>query len=272
MSYIKAVTEAGDTLIIENYYSSRWNKKNIRRGKNHQKTKESQERCNERKAVRNMIALLNANFKPGDCHLVLDYRPENRPSTPGEAKENIKPFLRKMRRLYKNGGILFRYVEACEFGKSGGLHHHLVISGGVSVEDIRKKWPFGRSHFTPLDDTGEYSKLAAYILKNRKYWKAVGGTGTQYSRSRNMVVPQPHKQVVKTADGYYENPRERKGWRLAPDTLVQGTTEEGWPYMRYILIRDKKGGRHESRHIHHNGIQGQVPIRHRGVRNHASGH
>ena len=139
MSYIKAVTEAGDTLIIENYYSSRWNKKNIRRGKNHQKTKESQERCNERKAVRNMIALLNANFKPGDCHLVLDYRPENRPSTPGEAKENIKPFLRKMRRLYKNGGILFRYVEACEFGKSGGLHHHLVISGGVSVEDIRKK-------------------------------------------------------------------------------------------------------------------------------------
>ena len=95
MSYIKAVTEAGDTLIIENYYSSRWNKKNIRRGKNHQKTKESQERCNERKAVRNMIALLNANFKPGDCHLVLDYRPENRPSTPGEAKETSNPFCGK---------------------------------------------------------------------------------------------------------------------------------------------------------------------------------
>lgn len=91
-----------------------------------------------------------------------------------------------------------------------------------------------------MDDTGEYSKLASYLLKNRKYWRAAGGTGKQYSPSRNLDRPEPEKTIIKTADGYYEKPREKKGWNVAPGTEKYFTTEAGWPYMRYILVKKQQ--------------------------------
>lgn len=82
MPYIKAVTKAGNTLIIEKYYSSRWHKKGVERSANLRKTTEAQEKSNLRKAERKLTVLLNANFAGGDYHLVLDYRPDSRPPTP----------------------------------------------------------------------------------------------------------------------------------------------------------------------------------------------
>lgn len=82
MPYIKAITKAGNTLIIEKYYSSRWHKKGVERNINLNKTTEAQEKCNLRKAERKLTILLNANFTGGDYHLVLDYSPDNRPPTP----------------------------------------------------------------------------------------------------------------------------------------------------------------------------------------------
>ena len=215
MPYIQTKTRAGKTLIIEKYYSGRYRKKNTLRQKNFRKTTEAQEACNERKARRNLTALINANFGSDDYHLVLDYRPEERPATVEEAKDNIRPFIRSLRRMYKKAGLQLKYVESCEFGKKGALHHHLVINGGVPTAEIARKWKYGWSHFNQLDDTGEYSRLASYIIKNRKQWKWCGGTGRQYSPSRNMKVPERKTEVIKTRDGYYEKPRERKGCPLS---------------------------------------------------------
>lgn len=118
------------------------------------------------------------------------------------------------------------------------MHHHIIMNAcAAAMNEMRNKWRFGRIHFNILDDTGEYSRLAKYILKSRKYWKEAGGKGKQYSRSRNMVVPETKKEVVKTADGYYEKPRERKGWYIAPESEAIYTTDAGWPYMRYILVK-----------------------------------
>ncbi len=89
MSYMMAITKAGNTIITEKYYSSRYNKKGIERSVNLHKTTEAQEKCNLRKAVRKVTILMNANFKGGDWHLVLDYSPDNRPATPrGSQKEH----------------------------------------------------------------------------------------------------------------------------------------------------------------------------------------
>ncbi len=241
MPYIQTKTRAGKTLIIEKYYSGRYRKKNTLRQKNFRKTTEAQEACNERKARRNLTALINANFGSDDYHLVLDYRPEERPATVEEAKDNIRPFIRSLRRMYKKAGLQLKYVESCEFGKKGALHHHLVINGGVPTAEIARKWKYGWSHFNQLDDTGEYSRLASYIIKNRKQWKRCGGTGRQYSHSRDMKMPERKTEVIKTRDGYYEKPRERKGWHLAGYSVEHGYTKDGWPYMRYILIRDESG-------------------------------
>ena len=241
MSYICAVTKAGRTLITEKYYTSRYNKKGIERSHNHKKTSEAQERCNLRKAERKVTILLNANFGPGDWHLVLDYTPDHRPASPEEARNNARPFLEKTRRLYRKAGIEMKYVEVVEFGKKGALHHHIIMNACPEVmEDMRKKWSFGRIHFNLLDDTGEYSALAAYILKSRKWWKKAGGKNKQYTRSRNLHVPETKKTVIKTAEGYYEKPRTKKGWQLKKETEVHFVTEAGWPYMRYILVKNGK--------------------------------
>lgn len=242
MAYIRAMTKAGNTLIVEKYYSSRYNKKGIRRSVNSKETSEAQEKCNHRKAERKVTILLNANFRPGDWHLVLDYAPGNRPSTPEEARRNIRPFIEKTRRLYRKAGMEMKYIEVVEFGKRGGLHHHIIINSCAGAMDqIRGKWPHGRIHVNPLDDTGEYSQLARYILKSRKYWKKAGGKKKQYSPSRNLYVPETKKTVIRTADGYYEKPRERNGYYVKKDTEEHFTTKAGWPYMRYILVNERRG-------------------------------
>lgn len=134
-----------------------------------------------------------------------------------------------------------KYIETCEFGKKGALHHHMVVNScaGTTTADIRKKWPHGRVHFNPLDDSGEYSKLAAYLLKNRMYWRKCGGTGKQYSPSRNLIRPVTKKVVVQ-AERYYEKPRERKGYYVAADSERHFMTEAGWPYMRYIIVKGER--------------------------------
>ena len=87
MPYIKATTVAGQTVMIEKYYSSRWGRKGIERSANLKKTSEEQERVNQRQAIRTVTLLLNANFGPDDYHLVLDYTPDQRPATPCESQE-----------------------------------------------------------------------------------------------------------------------------------------------------------------------------------------
>lgn len=78
-------------MIIEKYYTSRWHKKGITRSENTNKTTEAQEKANLRKAIREVTILLNANGRPGDYHLVLDYQPDNRPDTPREGQTERRP-------------------------------------------------------------------------------------------------------------------------------------------------------------------------------------
>ncbi len=95
MPYIMSVTKAGNTIIMEKYYSSRYNKKGIERSANVHKSTEAQDKCNLKKAVRRLTILLNANFGPDDYHLVLDYTPESRPTTPRGSQTEHKTIYRK---------------------------------------------------------------------------------------------------------------------------------------------------------------------------------
>lgn len=237
MPYIMEITKAGRTVMIEKKFSSRYHKKGIKRSPNKGKTSESQEICNTRKAERNLTILMNANFKPGDYHVVIEY--EDKTSDPIEAKKDKSRFLRKLRALYKKYGYELRQISTTEYGKKKkALHHHLVINNvGIDTREIQKLWTEGWIRLSPLDDTGEYSKLAVYMIKNRPYWKAAVGTGHQISTSRNLVRPEPDVKIIQCKNGYYEKPRDKKGYYVAPDSERSFTTEAGWPYMRYILVK-----------------------------------
>ena len=78
MPYIIEVVQAGKTIEVMKYYSSRYGKKGIKRGKRQNLTKEEQIKVNKRAAEKKLRRLINENFQEGDTHLVLDYRKESR--------------------------------------------------------------------------------------------------------------------------------------------------------------------------------------------------
>lgn len=238
MSFIQATTRAGKTIILEQYYAPRHNLKGIERRPNTEDTSEAQEKANAKKAIRELTIILNANFGEGDHHLVLDYKPETRPETPDEAVNDRNIFLRRLRRAYKKAGIPLKYVITTEHGtQNKALHHHLIInneSASVPPEAIQKLWNKGRVHFNLLDNTGQYSQLAAYLLKNRKYWKECGG-GRQWTRSRNLIRPKTYKTIIRM-DIYYNRPKPRKGMYISPGTETEGFTKDGFPYRSCIFV------------------------------------
>lgn len=95
MPYIKAVTKAGKTILIEKYFTSRYKMKGIERRDNEHKTTEQQEKANMRKAVRELTLLMNANFEGGDYHLTLNYRPDERPATPRGSQAGQRKIYQK---------------------------------------------------------------------------------------------------------------------------------------------------------------------------------
>ena len=80
MPYIIEVVQAGRTVEVMKYYSSRYGKKGIKRGERKALTKEEQIKVNKRAAEKKLRRLINENFQEGDTHLVLDYRKERRPA------------------------------------------------------------------------------------------------------------------------------------------------------------------------------------------------
>ena len=128
MPYIIEVVQAGRTVEVMKYYSSRYGKKGIKRGERKALTKEEQIKVNKRAAEKKLRRLINENFQEGDTHLVLDYIKERRPAGRKQMREDADDFLREMRKLYKRHGIPFKYIHVMEIGKKGALHHHLVIN------------------------------------------------------------------------------------------------------------------------------------------------
>ena len=121
MPYIIEVVQAGKTIEVMKYYSSRYGKRGIKRGKRQNLTKEEQIKVNKRAAEKKLRRLINENFQEGDTHLVLDYRKERRPAGRKQMREDADDFLREMRKLYKRHGIPFKYIHVMEIGKKGAL-------------------------------------------------------------------------------------------------------------------------------------------------------
>ena len=162
MPYIEKVTRAGRTVLYERSYSSHIHPPGATRSEKMKDTKESQKKINLRKAITELTILMNANFVPGDYHITLTYERDKRAETVEEAKRDRKIVLDRLRRRKKKEKEICKYIVVTEVGVRGALHHHMVMNQ-VTVEWIRQAWKHGRIDIRPLDDTGQYSKLAEYF-------------------------------------------------------------------------------------------------------------
>ena len=241
MPYIEEKCYAGDTIEIRKYYSSRYKVKGIKRSENKKPTVEEQKVVNSKRAEKELRRIINTNFKEGDYHLVLTYRKEDRTEDKEEIKKQMAKFVRGMREEYKKQGLEFKYVHVAEVGERGALHHHLVVNA-IDPKVINKLWKYGRVKINLLDETGQYKKLASYLIK---YTDKVIGTereiyGKRWNSSKNLEKPRIKKRIVSSKRGYNAEAREIKGYYIDKETVKSGISVfSGFPYYEYTLVKIK---------------------------------
>lgn len=143
-------------------------KKSRRRGRKAKPTKEMQKRLNKINSMYNLYRLIMWNFGEDDIFLDLTYDPNvYEPQTREDANRAIKNFLQRLRRKMRKQGIELKYIYVTEQGKrSHRFHHHLIINGGLSMQEISELWGYGHTKMTnPQPDEAGYLAKAMYMYK-----------------------------------------------------------------------------------------------------------
>lgn len=236
MPYTKTTVIAGKTIEIFKHYSARYKPKGMTRQANRKETPEDVKKINQRQAENRLRWKMNTNFGEGDWHIVLTYRRDNRKRL-AEAKKDLDLFIRRARRLYRNEGEELKYIAVTE-SQSSAPHHHLVINGAVDISKLTKLWEWGRPHLTPLDGSGDYGRLASYLIKetSRTFGTAKAVSKLRYTCSRNLKEPIIHREIIGSSR-WQEEPRAVKGYYIAGE-VERGIHEmTGYPYLHYTMVR-----------------------------------
>lgn len=206
----------------------------IRKKKENPTPKQVQDN-NDRIAIRKLARVINANFGPGDYHVVLT---DAKGMTEEEALKERQLFLRRMRREYKKTGSEMKAVWATEMDPRS--HHHLIMSN-IDIQKIVRQWPHGRVNVLPLDDARDYTKLAEYLIKqtNAAFRDPARATRQRYGRTRNLEDPVVVKQEARACDFDINKIRPVKGYHLDPDSIEEYTNPiTGIPTLTYRMIAD----------------------------------
>lgn len=253
MPYVESICVAGKTVEVERYFTARYGRRGQKPEQKVRPSKEEQLRINNRIAEKKLRRILNANFAPGDYHLILSYaRAKGEPPRdPEDMKDDIAKFLRALRKEYKLAGGELKYIHVAETGSHGARHHHLVInsSSGVSIGTIQRVWSHGRIHVNPLDDSGNYKQLASYLIKYT--CKTIGTPdaiqGKRWNSSKNLVHPVPEVRIITQREWFrsqgVRTPAKyaRKGYMIDKGSIEIGLHSPeygGFGFMRFTMVRD----------------------------------
>lgn len=232
--------KAGKTIeVIETYPSN--NGYNLTRERYDKRTPPSMARYNEKMQVRKLTRLINTNFVNNDFFLTLHYTKADRPK-PETAKKQLSVFLRRLKALYKRNGKELKYIKVSAYGSKGGIHHHIVINNiGIDINKITALWQYSKRtpDFTPLYDTGEYSALASYLIKQSKIGhNAETISGRRYSGSHNLKQPELIKDIYIPKIVWKELPTPKRNYIIDIDSIEAGVNElTGRPYLFYRMIK-----------------------------------
>ena len=247
--YRQRIIRAGNTIEVENTYPTKFGDTLSRkkRGKN---TPEAMQVYNEELAIRKLTRLINTNFIPEDWFVTLHYENHNRPKGYKEAKAELSAFMRQLRKLYKEWGIELKYVKRTARGERGGIHHHVVLPQGVDFRRVTAFWKeFVKATHKArppdcraLYDTGEYSSLAAYIVKQPMVDDDDEGYTKKWIGSRNLKKPveEPPKDINEIK--WKEIPTARPGYYIDEDSIRAGCNPvNGRPYLFYRMVKFPPG-------------------------------
>lgn len=238
MPYIKSVCIAGKTKEVEKYYTRWIQPKGGSRQQRKKETTERQKKVNDRQTVKRLTIIINANFDNKCLYVTFSYTKEQRPDIE-TLKKHKKELLKKMRREYRKENKELKYIETAEIGERGAVHIHMIVNE-INACTLSKLWKYGWIAAKPLDDSGQYRRLAEYFVK---YFKKTRGTDEQiqkkaYNCSRNLKRPEPKKTIMKGMR-FKTEIEVPKGWYLDKESVRHGINEEGYEFLFYMLIKEK---------------------------------
>lgn len=245
MPYRHEMCKAGKTRQHTYYYAARADTKEGSRRKKENETSEAQKKVNSRQAVKKLTWELNENFDGTSLYVTWSFAKENRPAGKDELRAVVDKLLRDIRKEYKRAGNTAKYVWVAEVGERGAAHIHMVLNA-IEVARLKKCWNKGWIDIKPMDDSGQYRKLAAYFVKySEKTMKTCEGfSGRRYNSSKNLKIPQPTKTTVKSKNAYNHTIEIPKGWYLDKESVAEAWHEvTGFMYFTYTLIYDGRSRR-----------------------------
>lgn len=176
----------GKYVEIDIIHYSTQQEKRLPRCKRQNMTKPSQKNLNDKNSRRYFGMILNANFGSGDYHISATYDEEHQPKDDEAAIKELRNYIRRLKTIYRKAGVEMKEVHVTEAGhKNGRVHHHIVISGGVSRELIEKAWGRGYCNVDRLqpDKQDGLIALAKYLTKDPQ------GGRHRWGGSRNLAKP-----------------------------------------------------------------------------------
>ena len=240
-----------------------------------------QKNLNDKRSKRRFVQIANTNFGEGDLHISATYNEKHLPVTLEEAERNVHNYLdRVKRKMKKETGQDLKYMLVTEYTPEGGegqqegmedkslkavrIHHHIIINGGLSRDDLELMWSKTRINWKKAKDP-EYRKdvdylgfvncdrlqpnengiegLVNYINKRKKGCK-------KWSTSMNLKKPK-----VKKNDSKYsyrklctlaKTPEDKEYWRkmyrgYEPTAIdFQYSEYTGWNiYLKMKKVRDR---------------------------------
>lgn len=223
-----------------------------KRGKKFQPTSDTQKKCNERNRMRRISDLLHLNFTPNDIAFHPTYEDRWLPESFEEALKDRRNLVKRLKRAWaKETG---RGEKECKIfmvsaqSSTGRVHHHMIMSGGLSFDQITKIW--GKGHCSPrnleFDENGIVG-LANYIAKESER-----KTKRSWATTKNFEKPEYDKRdgAVTNKEAAYidDHPEDAgfveemfPGWGAAEIIPTSRTEEEGeekeHPFGHFIEIR-----------------------------------
>lgn len=205
-------------------------------------TSECQKKVNEMNSENKCIRLVHNNFTEEDMKVDLTYAKAHLPVDDEEAARELRNFFNRVKRYRKRIGLPeLKYIAVTEKGKrTGRYHHHLIISGGLSPQEIINLWGKGyvRTDGLQFNENG-VSDLVKYLLKkpvaSKKRWNS----------SKNLIHPQPRQrdgrltkrevlELARDTENRREYEKHYEGYYLAEARTVYNDVNGGvYIYARF---------------------------------------
>ena len=228
MGYRSHITLAGPRMECEIYPAfGRADEIRVRAAKTNV-TPEKMRKLNEKRAVRHLAQLLDANFSEKDLHVTLTYRGD--PPTMDQCRRDMRNYIGKLKRYREKMGLdPLKYIWVMEGGwdDMGGygkqrLHIHMVTNGGISREDMEAMWERGYANSDRLQpQENGLEELAKYISKQRQ-------KGRRWCASRNLTQPLERKTDARVSNAAVK--------RIAYDIRNEAKEEMEKRYPSYRFV------------------------------------